>query len=142
MHHKVTQLRGVPKTQTLPGLLGHFCFAKRNRAARGIRGMELLSLRAWAGAVWERIVLPWLCTWAGFSSGVRYKGSMWGSHLALCSAEPQDLGRIIQQWFCEGNLCLNDAGALSPCHLEQGMAPLDGPAGERCEEKDWLVDGI
>lgn len=90
------------------------------RETRGIRGMELLSLRARAGAVWEGIVLPRVCTWARFSSSVMYKGVRWSSNLALCFAEPRELGRSILQWFCEGNLCLNDAAALSPCHLGRG----------------------
>lgn len=134
MPHKVTRQRGhVPETQTLPGLLGQPCFAKRNKAACGIRGMELLSLTARAGAVWEGIVLPWLCTWAGFGSTPRYKGLTWGSDLALCFAEPEELGRVIL-WICERNLC------PVQCHLEQGDHSLWMlPAGERCEEKAWLV---
>lgn len=57
----------------------------------------------------------------GFVPGqVSALGLRWSSNLALCPAEPQELGRIIPQWFCEGNLCVNDTGALSQCHLEQG----------------------
>lgn len=71
---------------------------------------------------------------------LRSEGLMWSSNLALCFAEPQELHRIILQWFCVGNLCLDGAGTLSPCHLEQGGHSLGMvPAGERCEEKAWLV---
>lgn len=71
---------------------------------------------------------------------LRSEGLTWSSNLALCFAEPQELRRVTLQWFCEGNLCLDDAGALSPCHLEQGDHSLwVVPAGERCEEKAWLI---
>lgn len=71
---------------------------------------------------------------------LRSEGLTWSSNLALCFAEPQELRRVTLQWFCEGNLCLDDAGALSPLHLEQGDHSLwVVPAGERCEEKAWLI---
>lgn len=87
--------------------------------------MEVLSLKA--EAVWEGIVLPWVCTWAGFSPNTRSKGLMWSSDLVLCFAEPQERCKIILQRFWEGNLCPNGAGALSSVTWSRGISPLDDP---------------
>lgn len=107
----------APKTQSLPGLLGQSCFAKRNKAACGIRGMELLSLKAWAGAVWEGIVLPWVCTWAGFSPSPRSKGLMWSSDLVLCFGEH----RSWVESFCSGSgKAISALMMLVPCPVSPG----------------------
>lgn len=126
MPHKVTRLR-VPKTQTLPGLLGQLCLAKRNKAACGIPGMQLLALKARRG-----------CR-RGLSFPGRVPGQVPAPNLVLCFAEPRELQGIVLQGFCEGHLCLSDAGALSSVTWGGGWLLWVVPAGERCEEGGWLV---